>query len=218
MSLEMSCSGCGRKLRAPENASGKKIRCPNCQAIQELPASETPTESPAANVEMWQMKVPGGQTYGPVTKLELDSWVTEGRVTNDCHLLRVGSSEWQWAGAIYPGITAPAAAAPKSPATGQTAATFAAAPAYAATPYASYPAPASLTSPKSRIVAALLAFFTFGLGIHRFYTGHAGIGLAILLVTLFSCGIIGWVWQMIEGCLLLVGVIDRDGDGRLMSW
>jgi len=28
----VQCSGCGTKLKAPENSAGKKIRCPKCRA------------------------------------------------------------------------------------------------------------------------------------------------------------------------------------------
>lgn len=37
------------------------------------------------------------------------------------------------------------------------------------------PAPSSVTSPKSRIAAALLALFLGGLGIHKFYIGKGAL-------------------------------------------
>lgn len=46
--------------------------------------------------------------------------------------------------------------------------------------------------PKSMVAAALLAFFLGGLGIHNFYLGYSGKGIAQLLLTL-----IGWVFFMI---------------------
>jgi TM2 domain-containing membrane protein YozV len=39
---------------------------------------------------------------------------------------------------------------------------------------------------KNKIVAALLAFFLGGLGIHKFYLGKNGAGLTMLLCTLFG--------------------------------
>jgi hypothetical protein len=62
------------------------------------------------------MKTPAGQTYGPVPKKELDSWVAEGRVTVDSQLLREPGQQWQWAGDVYPQLrSAQAAASPTGP-------------------------------------------------------------------------------------------------------
>ena len=49
--------------------------------------------------------------------------------------------------------------------------------------------PQQYTTTKSRIVAALLAFFLGGLGIHEFYLGRNGAGIAFLLATLLT----GWL-------------------------
>lgn len=37
--IKVSCSGCGRRLEAPDEAAGKKARCPGCGAVFELSAS-----------------------------------------------------------------------------------------------------------------------------------------------------------------------------------
>jgi len=39
MSIEFSCSGCGRKLRVSEASAGKKARCPSCSAVCDVPVS-----------------------------------------------------------------------------------------------------------------------------------------------------------------------------------
>jgi TM2 domain-containing membrane protein YozV len=46
--------------------------------------------------------------------------------------------------------------------------------------------PGSLSGDKNRIVAALLAFFFGWLGIHKFYLGKNGAGLAMLLCSIFG--------------------------------
>ena len=46
----------------------------------------------------------------------------------------------------------------------------------------------SQSGDKDKIVAALLAFFLGGLGIHKFYLGRTGPGVIMLL-----CGTIGWL-------------------------
>jgi len=63
-------------------------------------------------------------------------------------------------------------------------------------------------SDKEWIVALLLSFFLGVFGVHRFYTGHIGIGIA-QLVTLGGCGI----WAFIDFILIAVGSYT-DAEGR----
>ena len=73
----------------------------------------------------------------------------------------------------------------------------------------------SLTAamPKSRLAAGILGIFVGGLGIHRFYLGYTGIGIAQIAVTLVTFGI-GALWGFIEGILILTGNFNRDAKGR----
>ena len=64
---------------------------------------------------------------------------------------------------------------------------------------------------KSRLAAGLLGVFLGGLGIHNFYLGHIGRGVAQILLD-FCCGI-GAIWGFVEGILILAGTIDRDANG-----
>lgn len=83
-------------------------------------------------------------------------------------------------------------------------------------PYAAPPAYRPGTQPavvsdKSKIVAGVLQIvLPFGVG--RFYTGHTGMAIAQLLVTLFTFGI-GAIWPLVDGILLLVNG-GRDPHGR----
>ncbi len=54
---------------------------------------------------------------------------------------------------------------------------------------------------KNKVVAAILAFFLGGLGIHRFYLGHIGMGI---LYFIFSWTGIPSVVGIIEGVLYLI--------------
>jgi hypothetical protein len=50
-----------------------------------------PTAQPAAATftpreQMWRMRTPEGQVYGPVPWHELESWLAEGRISDECEL------------------------------------------------------------------------------------------------------------------------------------
>lgn len=63
-------------------------------------------------------------------------------------------------------------------------------------------------SDKEWLVTLLLAFFLGVFGVHRFYTGHTGIGV-VQLLTLGGCGI----WSFIDFILIIVGSF-KDANGR----
>ena len=83
-----------------------------------------------------------------------------------------------------------------------------------AAPYGIDPATGAAFSDKSKLAAGLLQIL-LPLGIGRMYMGHTGLGVAQLLVTLFTCGI-GSVWPFIDGIVILAGS-PRDGHGRPMK-
>lgn len=66
-------------------------------------------------------------------------------------------------------------------------------------------------SPKSGLTAFLLCFLLGGLGIHRFYVGKVGSGIAQLL-TLGLCGI----WTLIDLIMIAVGSFT-DSDGKTLK-
>lgn len=61
---------------------------------------------------------------------------------------------------------------------------------------------------KDWLVTLLLCIFVGCLGIHRFYTGHIGIGIAQLL-TLGGCGI----WALIDLIMIATGSF-KDATGK----
>ena len=66
---------------------------------------------------------------------------------------------------------------------------------------------------KSKMAAGLLGIFLGGFGVHNFYLGYTGKGVAQIFVTLFTCGA-GALWGFIEGILILTGNIAQDADGN----
>ncbi|MDF2878691.1 MAG: hypothetical protein K0S30_1787 [Clostridia bacterium] len=69
-----------------------------------------------------------------------------------------------------------------------------------------------MVSQKSRLAAGLLQIFLGGFGIGRFYLGYTGIGIAQLLVSVFTCGI-GAIWPFVDGILILCGQVPTDANG-----
>ena len=66
---------------------------------------------------------------------------------------------------------------------------------------------------KSKIAAGILGIVVGGFGVHRFYLGYVGIGIAQIVVTLITFGA-GALWGFIEGILILTGTINKDAKGR----
>lgn len=69
---------------------------------------------------------------------------------------------------------------------------------------------------KSKLVAGLLGIFLGSIGVHNFYLGYTGKAIAQLLIALLSCGFgatVTGIWGLIEGIMILVGNISKDGKG-----
>lgn len=69
---------------------------------------------------------------------------------------------------------------------------------------------------KNQLVAALLCFFLGGLGIHRFYLGYTGIGIAQIVLALTSFlivpGVALLIWVLIDLVRILTGSLGpKDG-------
>lgn len=79
-------------------------------------------------------------------------------------------------------------------------------------------------SSRSKIAAAILAFFLGTFGIHNFYLGKTGRGVAQMLITILSFGllsVISYVWAVIEGVFILTAKpgdpYSYDGEGFVMQ-
>jgi hypothetical protein len=80
-----------------------------------------------------------------------------------------------------------------------------------AAPYGIHPVTGVPYSDKQKLVAGLLQIL-IPLGIGRFYMGQTSMGVAQLLVTIFTCGI-GALWPFIDGIVILTGD-PKDEHGR----
>lgn len=91
--------------------------------------------------------------------------------------------------------------------------TYGAGPASPGAPYGVHPVTGIPYSDKSKVVAGLLQILVpFGIG--RFYIGDSGIGIAQLLVTIFTCGI-GALWPVIDGIIMLASD-SKDAQGLML--
>jgi len=69
-------------------------------------------------------------------------------------------------------------------------------------------------SDKSKVVAGVLGIALGGFGAGRFYTGHTGMAIAQLAVTLVTCGL-GHFWGLIDGIMILANG-GTDAQGRVL--
>ncbi|MCR9246764.1 MAG: NINE protein [bacterium] len=146
----------------------------------------------------------GNDNYGPYTVAELNSMLDAGRVQPRSLAWIEGAPEWQELHTI-PGVqgeaTAPAMAAP--PPGG----------------HATHGRHDDNVSDRLALPAFLLAFFLGPFGIHRFYVGKTGSGIAMLVLTVTLVGaIISGIWSFVDWIVIACGGF-RDGEGRLIrNW
>ncbi len=72
-------------------------------------------------------------------------------------------------------------------------------------------------SSKSRLVAFLLAFFVGVLGVHNFYLGKTGLGIAQLILTITIIGsIASSIWALVDWIMIVAGSA-KDSDGKIVK-
>ena len=82
-------------------------------------------------------------------------------------------------------------------------------------PVARTPRP-QVVSDRNKYVAALLAFFLGVLGVHRFYLGRTGSGVAMLILTLTAVGLlVSAPWALID-TLRYLFMSDREFENRYL--
>lgn len=98
------------RLRVSDEHAGKLAKCPQCQTVYTVPSSPQAvalgagaiSTSGASAADRWHMKTTDGLTFGPVSKQELDRWLSEGRILATSQILHEGDGQWVWAGQVYP--------------------------------------------------------------------------------------------------------------------
>lgn len=164
-----------------------------------------------------------GQVYGPVDMATLTQWIRDGRVvatTNlidplDGHVIQASQAPALYGmfGNAHGTPPVPGAPMQSGPMQGGLMQAYGY-PRHDMTPYAG--------PPKQKLVAILLAFFLGGIGIHRFYLGHNGTGIAMLALFgagFFTCGLTWFVtgiWAIVDIVLIATDAL-REPNGRALT-
>lgn len=181
---------------------------------------------------------------GPLTKDQIDDLILGGVIARDTYVWKAGMPNWVQAGdavelaAAFSGLGY-SSPPPPPPVPGPTA-TMSAPPApdpFGSRPYGSetYATPSTFAGPsmaggyplaqgystlpaiksdRSRIAGGVLNMILPGVG--RMYLGYSAIGVLQFFVTLITCGM-GWLWPLVDGILMLTGVLKVDGYGRRLE-
>lgn len=159
-----------------------------------------------------------GQVYGPVDIDVLMQWCAEGRIVAHTSLIDAINGQVIQAKDVYElaekyfNSPPPATAYGTPPLQPQTPPPF--------QPYQGYGGnmPVGYIEPKQKVVAGVLGILLGCFGVHRFYLGYSGIGVAMLLITVLTCGwgaVITSIWGLIEGVMCLTGSMT-DSNGRAL--
>jgi hypothetical protein len=142
-----------------------------------------------------------GSQYGPIDEATVKTWIAEGRLGPVSLSFKTGEAGWVplstrdelkelFAAAPAPGTPGAPGAPPA-------------------------PVPVGPETPKDWLTALLLSIFLGLLAVDRFYLGYTGLGVLKLVISVFTCGIAGWVWWIIDIILIANGSL-RDAQGRPM--
>ncbi|MBB74458.1 MAG: hypothetical protein CMJ75_08095 [Planctomycetaceae bacterium] len=130
MVLITRCPACRYTLRFADHQAGQSVRCFSCQADWTLPSADSPetgsqrpdeqTDSPdpreldhpstaadattTALSDRWWARTMTGEEYGPITEMELENWVGEGRI-DQTFQLRQGQGPWHPATDLLPDLS-----------------------------------------------------------------------------------------------------------------
>lgn len=202
-----------------------------------------PVTQPPGNAAEWHYVGHYGQ-LGPLTMPQMEELIVDGVVDRETYVWQTGMPDWLRAGEVprlvailqrsqplSPAPTPPvfqprptstpprlespitAPIPPSDPFFGQGANR----PNESLSPYGGLPTTwgtPGLVSDKSRLVAGLLQLLIPGVG--RMYLGYAAQGVMQLVLTPFGC-LVGWIWSIIDGIVILSGGVQHDGYGRRLG-
>ncbi len=135
----------------------------------------------------------GNQNFGPYSLDEINQLLVSGRLSRDDLAWVEGTPEWTRLGFIPGAMEVPP------------------------WPAESMPAVPDRGSDRLILPAFLLAFFLGVFGVHRFYVGKTGSGIAMLVLTLTLIGVVvTGIWATIDWILIVCGAF-QDAEGKLLK-
>jgi len=141
----------------------------------------------------------GDQNFGPYSLEQVNSMLTAGRLSGDDLAWLEGSPEWQPLHSIPGVLRLPPRRSPT-----------------AARQVADYD---DSSSDRQILPAFLLAFFLGVFGVHRFYVGKTGSGIAMAVLTLTVIGaVVTVIWATIDWIMIVCGSFTDDQGRRLTRW
>ena len=174
-------------------------------------------------MEMYSVVASDGQVYGPVDLGTISGWISEGRVTATTTLLDEFGGRFKAADipafsqliSIKPPVAPAHGFGPHHVTSGPQGQVSVQVNNFRG-PDPNASMPNDFQPQKSKIAAFLLAFFIGTLGIHQFYLGKNGLGAAMLIITVVTCGwgaIVTGIWALIDAIVIITGGC-RDSLGR----
>ena len=133
-----------------------------------------------------------GQNFGPYTIEQANALLLSGQLRSADMAWYEGAANWMPLNSIAGIINVP----PPPPPLGM---------------------PPQSDTDKRILPAFLLAFFIGPLGIHRFYVGKTGSGVAMLVISLTLFGlIVTGIWALVDWIMILCGSFT-DGNGKKIT-
>jgi hypothetical protein len=119
MPINVQCQSCGGRFQAPDKLAGKRVKCPRCSGeiavagTAPKPPSEkiadeisTPAplapEAPRSLPNAWYVLTTDEEQLGPLSKSELDSLVSQGRLDAFCRVRQDEWQQWRWMEDVFP--------------------------------------------------------------------------------------------------------------------
>ena len=105
MPIQFNCHACGKLLSVDESYAGKSARCPQCQSICQIPAAQASMNPANPQIEpQYNVTNSAGQTFGPATQSQLETWVAEGRIAAGDMIQQVGMQSQMAASQMFPSL------------------------------------------------------------------------------------------------------------------
>lgn len=74
-----------------------------------------------------------------------------------------------------------------------------------------------MSGPKNKFIAGVIAILLGSMGIHNFYLGYNGKGVAQLILFVCFMGWVSQIWAIIEAIMIFTGAICCDAAGRPLT-